>query len=110
VIETQGSDEQQREWLPKCYSHEILGCYLQTEPDRFVNERERGGVLLGVPIVLVDDGEQVPRQAETLDIQAARQQASFDPDTLNHLLSAGSRDQTLRRRVAAEQGGRKTAR
>lgn len=31
VIESQGSDEQQREWLPKCYSHEILGCYLQTE-------------------------------------------------------------------------------
>ncbi|GAA5870580.1 hypothetical protein JCM3774_003713 [Rhodotorula dairenensis] len=31
VIESQGSDEQQREWLPKCYAHEILGCYLQTE-------------------------------------------------------------------------------
>ncbi|GAA5989874.1 hypothetical protein JCM10908_002357 [Rhodotorula pacifica] len=31
VIQSQGSDEQQKEWLPKCYSHEILGCYLQTE-------------------------------------------------------------------------------
>lgn len=31
VIQSQGSDEQQAEWLPKCYSHEILGCYLQTE-------------------------------------------------------------------------------
>ncbi|GAA5931019.1 uncharacterized protein JCM15063_002522 [Sporobolomyces koalae] len=31
VIQGQGSDEQQAEWLPKCYNHEILGCYLQTE-------------------------------------------------------------------------------
>ncbi|GAA5888817.1 hypothetical protein JCM5296_005002 [Sporobolomyces johnsonii] len=31
VIQAQGSDEQQAEWLPKCYNHEILGAYLQTE-------------------------------------------------------------------------------
>lgn len=29
VIQSQGSDEQQEEWLPRCYNHEILGCYLQ---------------------------------------------------------------------------------
>ncbi|GAA5955639.1 hypothetical protein JCM3765_001809 [Sporobolomyces pararoseus] len=31
VIQAQGSDEQQAEWLPKCYNHAILGAYLQTE-------------------------------------------------------------------------------
>ncbi|TNY20196.1 hypothetical protein DMC30DRAFT_447253 [Rhodotorula diobovata] len=31
VLASQGSDEQQAEWLPKCYHHEILGAYLQTE-------------------------------------------------------------------------------
>ncbi|GAA6011611.1 hypothetical protein JCM10207_002678 [Rhodosporidiobolus poonsookiae] len=31
VIASQGSDEQQAEWLPKAHSHAILGCYLQTE-------------------------------------------------------------------------------
>ncbi|GAA6046781.1 hypothetical protein JCM3770_005640 [Rhodotorula araucariae] len=31
VIGSQGSDEQQAEWLPRCYNHEILGAYLQTE-------------------------------------------------------------------------------
>ncbi|CEQ41721.1 SPOSA6832_03472, partial [Sporobolomyces salmonicolor] len=31
VIQAQGSDEQQADWLPKCYNHEILGAYLQTE-------------------------------------------------------------------------------
>ncbi|BGP43365.1 hypothetical protein JCM10449v2_007397 [Rhodotorula kratochvilovae] len=31
VIASQGSDEQQAEWLPRCYNHEILGAYLQTE-------------------------------------------------------------------------------
>ncbi|GAA5846862.1 hypothetical protein JCM3766R1_004678 [Sporobolomyces carnicolor] len=31
VIQGQGSDEQQAEWLPKCYNHAILGAYLQTE-------------------------------------------------------------------------------
>ncbi|GJN93945.1 hypothetical protein Rhopal_007004-T1 [Rhodotorula paludigena] len=37
VIQSQGSDEQQEEWLPRCYNHEILGCYLQ--PFRFVAYR-----------------------------------------------------------------------
>jgi hypothetical protein len=31
VINSQGSDEQQAIWLPKCMNHEILGCYMQTE-------------------------------------------------------------------------------
>lgn len=31
VISSQGSDEQQAIWVPKCLNHEILGCYLQTE-------------------------------------------------------------------------------
>ncbi|BGP34663.1 hypothetical protein JCM10296v2_006485 [Rhodotorula toruloides] len=31
VIQAQGSDEQQAEWLPLCYNHAIIGCYLQTE-------------------------------------------------------------------------------
>ncbi|SCV72991.1 BQ2448_6916 [Microbotryum intermedium] len=31
VIAAQCSDEQQAIWLPKCYNHEIIGCYLQTE-------------------------------------------------------------------------------
>ncbi|GAA5903142.1 uncharacterized protein JCM6883_002709 [Sporobolomyces salmoneus] len=31
VIQAQGSDEQQAEWLPKCYNHAVLGAYLQTE-------------------------------------------------------------------------------
>lgn len=31
VIASQGSDDQQAEWLPRCYNHEILGAYLQTE-------------------------------------------------------------------------------
>lgn len=29
VIQAQGSDEQQAEWLPLCYNHAIIGCYLQ---------------------------------------------------------------------------------
>ncbi|GAA5923231.1 hypothetical protein JCM3775_007473 [Rhodotorula graminis] len=31
VIASQGSDDQQAQWLPRCYNHEILGAYLQTE-------------------------------------------------------------------------------
>lgn len=31
VISSQGSDEQQAYWMPKCLNHEILGCYAQTE-------------------------------------------------------------------------------
>jgi len=31
VIESQGTDEQQAYWLPKCRNNEILGCYAQTE-------------------------------------------------------------------------------
>lgn len=32
VIQAQGSDEQQAEWLPLCYNHAIIGCYLQVRP------------------------------------------------------------------------------
>ncbi|KAI5474826.1 acyl-CoA oxidase [Pseudohyphozyma bogoriensis] len=31
VINSQGSDEQKKLWMPRCTAHEILGCYLQTE-------------------------------------------------------------------------------
>ncbi|BGP19965.1 hypothetical protein JCM10213v2_008096 [Rhodosporidiobolus nylandii] len=31
VIEAQASDEQKREWMPKCREHEWVGCYMQTE-------------------------------------------------------------------------------
>ncbi|VVT53913.1 uncharacterized protein SAPINGB_P003813 [Magnusiomyces paraingens] len=31
VIKVIGSDEQGKEWLPKCDTHEVIGCYAQTE-------------------------------------------------------------------------------
>lgn len=31
VIQSQGSDEQIAEWIPKCDSLEVIGCYAQTE-------------------------------------------------------------------------------
>lgn len=31
VLESQGSDEQISEWLPKCHSLEVIGAYAQTE-------------------------------------------------------------------------------
>lgn len=31
VIASQGTDEQQAYWLPKCQSYEVVGCYAQTE-------------------------------------------------------------------------------
>lgn len=31
VIAGQGSDEQQKYWMPKCINHSIIGCYAQTE-------------------------------------------------------------------------------
>lgn len=31
VIESQGSEEQQKEWLPRSLAYEVLGCYCQTE-------------------------------------------------------------------------------
>lgn len=31
VILAQGSDEQQAQWIPRCQSLEVVGCYAQTE-------------------------------------------------------------------------------
>ncbi|KAL7273930.1 hypothetical protein RUND412_003177 [Rhizina undulata] len=31
VIESQGSEEQKKTWLPRCRRYEIIGCYAQTE-------------------------------------------------------------------------------
>ena len=57
-IETLGTAEQQAEWLPKCHSMEVIGCYAQTELGHGSNIRA-----LETTATYIKDTDEVPNMS-----------------------------------------------